>query len=58
MQGNRTTTTRRALCDLRRQGEAGFVADVPEVPFWMCWVWLPKKKGQGQEKRFVVSTVQ
>jgi len=31
--------------------------DLPEVSLWVTWVWPPAKKGEAQERRFIVSTV-
>lgn len=56
IRGDRRTTSGRVLREVR-QGQQVFLHDLPEVPLWVAWVWLPTKDGQREEQRFVVSTV-
>lgn len=57
IQGNRNTSLGRALRDIKRQGQCVFLEDLPKVPLWLYWVWLPTKQGDQKEQRFIVSTM-
>ncbi|WP_456318871.1 transposase [Deinococcus rhizophilus] len=58
IQANKVMDTGLAIRQVRRQGQAIFLKDLPQIPLWLYWVWLPTKTGRGKEKRYVVSTVQ
>ena len=57
IQANKVMDTGRAIRQVRRQGQAIFLKDLPQIPLWLYWVWLPTKTGKGKEKRYVVSTI-
>ena len=57
IQANKVLDTGRAIRQIRRQGQAVFLKDLPQIPLWLYWVWLPTSTGRGKEKRYVVSTV-
>ena len=57
IQGSRLTTTGKSLRQIRRQGKAVMLNDLPGVPLWMYWVLLPRANGGKPERRYVVSSV-
>ena len=57
MRGDRKIATGQHLRDLTSQGRQVELHDLPGVPLWVSWVWLPGKRGAAQERRFIVSTV-
>ena len=57
MRGDRKTTTGQHLRDITTPGRRIELHDLPGVPLWVSWIWLPAKKGDAQQQRFIVSTV-
>ena len=57
MRADRKTSTGQHLRDITTSGRKIELHDLPGVPLWVTWVWLPAKKGDAQERRFIVSTV-
>lgn len=57
MRGDRKTSSGQHLRDITTSGRKIELHDLPGVPLWVSWVWLPAKKGDQQEQRFIVSTV-
>ncbi|ULH15971.1 transposase [Deinococcus sp. KNUC1210] len=57
MRADRKTSAGQRLRDIMTSGRRIEVHDLPGVPLWITWVWLPAKKGDAQERRFIVSTV-
>ena len=57
MRADRKTSTGQHLRDITTPGRKIELHDLPGVPLWLSWVWLPAKTGDKQEQRFIVSTV-
>jgi len=57
MRADRKTSTGQHLRDITTSGRKIELHDLPGVSLWVTWVWLPAKKGDAQERRFIVSTV-
>ena len=57
MRGDRKTTRGQKLREITTSGRKIQLHDLPGVDLWVSWVWLPAKKGDTQEQRFIVSTV-
>jgi Transposase DDE domain len=57
MRGDRKTTTGQKLREITTPGRKIQLHDLPDVDLWVSWVWLPAKKSDAQEQRFIVSTV-
>ena len=57
MRADRKISTGQHLRDITTSGRKIELHDLPGVSLWVTWVWLPAKKGEAQERRFIVSTV-
>ena len=57
MRGDRKTSSGQHLRDITTSGRKIELHDLPGVPLWVSWVWLPAKVGDQHQQRFIVSTV-
>nr|WP_255675749.1 transposase [Deinococcus sp. 12RED42] len=58
MRADRRTTEGHRLKDITRQQCPVTLAGLPDLQLWLYWVWLPAKKGEKREQRFIVSSRQ
>ncbi|WP_370635371.1 transposase, partial [Deinococcus sp. 6YEL10] len=58
MRADRRTTEGQRLNDITRQQCPVTLAGLPDLQLWLYWIWLPAKKGEKREQRFIVSSRQ
>ncbi|OOV15380.1 hypothetical protein BXU09_12710 [Deinococcus sp. LM3] len=58
MRADRRTIEGQRLKDITRQQCPVTLAGLPDLQLWLYWVWLPAKKGEKREQRFIVSSRQ
>ncbi|MFC6801457.1 transposase [Deinococcus caeni] len=58
MRADRRTTEGHRLKDITRQQCPVTLAGLPDLQLWLYWIWLPAKKGEKREQRFIVSSRQ
>ena len=56
MRADRRTTEGHRLKDITRQQCPVTLAGLPDLQLWLYWIWLPAKKGEKREQRFIVSS--
>ena len=56
MRANRLTEDGQHLSDITRQQRRVRLKGVPDLDLWLYWIWLPAKKGEDREQRFIVSS--
>lgn len=58
MRADRRTTQGQRLKDITRQQCPVTLSGLPDLQVWLYWIWLPAKKGEQREQRFIVSSRQ
>ena len=58
MRADRRTIEGQRLKDITRQQCPVTLAGLPDLQLWLYWIWLPAKKGEKREQRFIVSSRQ
>ena len=56
MRADRRTIEGQRLKDITRQQCPVTLAGLPDLQLWLYWIWLPAKKGEKREQRFIVSS--
>ena len=58
MRADRRTTEGQHLKEITSQQHPVTLSGLPDLQLWLYWLWLPAKKGETREQRFLVSSRQ